>query len=770
MLDQTTTFYRTFEDAFRGSRELIRQRLCQYAPFIQPLAILYPHGEALDLGCGRGEWLEVISEQGFSARGVDLDDGMLAACIERGLQTSHQDAVSALEACADESLCIVSAFHVAEHISIDALQTLVAEALRTLKPGGILILETPNPENLTVGSCSFYLDPTHQRPIPPQLLAFLPESAGFARSKVVRLQEAPELRDAQDIGLLQVIEGVSPDYAVVAQKAALGSILSAFDSAFQTEYGLTLSVLAQRYESAWKERHVVLGQALEAAQAATLCREEALRNDTQTRLDALRDELQAQAQRIVAQQQRVRESEQRLTQELTALHTLGQQVRRDIEQGRAIEQAERSADVARLGQALEAAQAATLCREEALRNDTQTRLDALRDELQAQSEAIATHADARLQASVAEIRNETAAQRDAMQLRFMQQEDTQQYLYWEMQQQQNTIAVLVEQMRTIRQPWWRRLFKPRQSFMPLPENRRASEVQLSLQRIMAAPPPPKANSDIAVSQTQNPAASPIITKETMKQQPMPSIQHIAELFALDGETFVVEAYRNLLAREPDEHGMRYYLGRLAMGKRKSAVIAQIAKSPECQSVAKIGGLAQLMAEERRVAHWFWQIFGRRQRLEEGLHSGINELARIQQHNLMRLEDTTTQCTHQIIAAVQRMSDANFERHAEIIALIRAFPRPVEDSQPLVITALSPQTTEPPHLSRETVLSLFRAILGREPENEEVIHRHSLLPSAAVLREALIQSDEFQARLAALTEHARGIFKQQLQAKLADIGI
>ncbi|SBP90002.1 methyltransferase domain-containing protein [Thiomonas delicata] len=680
MLDQTTTFYRTFEDAFRGSRELIRQRLCQYAPFIQPLAILYPHGEALDLGCGRGEWLEVISEQGFSARGVDLDDGMLAACIERGLQTSHQDAVSALEACADESLCIVSAFHVAEHISIDALQTLVAEALRTLKPGGILILETPNPENLTVGSCSFYLDPTHQRPIPPQLLAFLPESAGFARSKVVRLQEAPELRDAQDIGLLQVIEGVSPDYAVVAQKAALGSILSAFDSAFQTEYGLTLSVLAQRYESAWKERHVVLGQALEAAQAATLCREEALRNDTQTRLDALRDELQAQ------------------------------------------------------------------------------------------SEAIATHADARLQASVAEIRNETAAQRDAMQLRFMQQEDTQQYLYWEMQQQQNTIAVLVEQMRTIRQPWWRRLFKPRQSFMPLPENRRASEVQLSLQRIMAAPPPPKANSDIAVSQTQNPAASPIITKETMKQQPMPSIQHIAELFALDGETFVVEAYRNLLAREPDEHGMRYYLGRLAMGKRKSAVIAQIAKSPECQSVAKIGGLAQLMAEERRVAHWFWQIFGRRQRLEEGLHSGINELARIQQHNLMRLEDTTTQCTHQIIAAVQRMSDANFERHAEIIALIRAFPRPVEDSQPLVITALSPQTTEPPHLSRETVLSLFRAILGREPENEEVIHRHSLLPSAAVLREALIQSDEFQARLAALTEHARGIFKQQLQAKLADIGI
>ena len=88
-----------------------------------------------------------------------------------------------------DSLTVVSAFHVVEHIPFETLRQLVDEAYRVLKPGGLLILETPNSENLVVGTSSFYLDPTHQRPLPAQLLTFVVEYAGFERVKTLYLQE-----------------------------------------------------------------------------------------------------------------------------------------------------------------------------------------------------------------------------------------------------------------------------------------------------------------------------------------------------------------------------------------------------------------------------------------------------------------------------------------------------------------------------------------------------------------------------------------------------
>ena len=91
----TTQFYRAFEDRYRGSREVIKSRLRTYQPFLGALLARYPGAPALDLGCGRGEWLELLTEQGFRARGVDLDAGMLAACLERGLDASHADALAA---------------------------------------------------------------------------------------------------------------------------------------------------------------------------------------------------------------------------------------------------------------------------------------------------------------------------------------------------------------------------------------------------------------------------------------------------------------------------------------------------------------------------------------------------------------------------------------------------------------------------------------------------------------------------------------------------
>jgi O-antigen chain-terminating methyltransferase len=244
----SNSFYRAFEDRHRGSRELIKSRLSAYQPFLAPLPAVAHPAVALDLGCGRGEWLELLGELGFSARGVDLDEGMLAACRERGLDVATADALSSLRALPDASVALVSAFHLVEHIPFDDVQELIAHALRVLRPGGLLIMETPNPENLVVGSTNFYTDPSHLRPVPPLLLDFAVEFAGFARHKVVRLQESAALRGAASVELINVLNGVSPDYSVVGQKAADAPVLGAFDAAFAAPYGLELDELARRFE------------------------------------------------------------------------------------------------------------------------------------------------------------------------------------------------------------------------------------------------------------------------------------------------------------------------------------------------------------------------------------------------------------------------------------------------------------------------------------------------------------------------------------------
>src|SRR5262249_8476233 len=186
-------FYRAFEDRFRGSREIIRSRLQIYLSFIEPLKFLGDRPAAVDLGCGRGEWLELLAEKGFAGGGVDLDDGMLQSCRGRGLRVSNQDAVAFLLNLANEKQGIVSAFHLAEHLEFMHLQSLVEEASRVLKPAGLLILETPNPENFRVSSMDFYYDPSHRHPLPPELLSFVLEYYGFRPVKVIRLQESRDL-------------------------------------------------------------------------------------------------------------------------------------------------------------------------------------------------------------------------------------------------------------------------------------------------------------------------------------------------------------------------------------------------------------------------------------------------------------------------------------------------------------------------------------------------------------------------------------------------
>lgn len=243
-------FYKLFEDRYRGSFAMIKGRLTVYLPFVQIIANTYPGEKVLDIGCGRGEWLTLLSEHNIPAYGIDLDEGMLLACKEMGLDVVCNDACHHLKQLADESLIVISAFHVVEHLSFERLQTLVTEALRVLKPGGMLILETPNPENIVVATTSFHLDPTHVKPIPPQLLMFLTEYSGYKKNKLLRLNE--HQIEAEALSFQHVLNGVSPDYAVIAQKNADSLTLSQTDELFGKEYGVTLESMVADYD------HVVL--------------------------------------------------------------------------------------------------------------------------------------------------------------------------------------------------------------------------------------------------------------------------------------------------------------------------------------------------------------------------------------------------------------------------------------------------------------------------------------------------------------------------------
>ncbi|WP_243383596.1 class I SAM-dependent methyltransferase [Geothrix alkalitolerans] len=181
-------YYRAFEDAFRGSEAVIESRLEVYLPHVRKAFSGLRDPLWLDLGCGRGEWLRVLAGVGVRGVGVDGNAGMAEAARASGLEVQVGDLMDHLRGCEAGSVDGLSAFHVVEHLPLDLLVELLQEGLRVVKPGGLLILETPNPENLQVGAHTFYLDPTHRSPVPPAFLAFLAAQVGWRQGDILRLQ------------------------------------------------------------------------------------------------------------------------------------------------------------------------------------------------------------------------------------------------------------------------------------------------------------------------------------------------------------------------------------------------------------------------------------------------------------------------------------------------------------------------------------------------------------------------------------------------------
>ena len=183
------SFYVEFEDYFRGTRKDIKQRVEVYLPYIENLPFEREDIKALDVGCGRGEWIELLGDNGYAAHGIDLNRIMVAKSQELGLNVQEADVIEYLQSLKNESLSIITGFHIIEHLPFEVLMKMYDESLRVLKPGGMVIFETPNPENLIVGACNFYTDPTHINPLVPETMDFMLKQKGFSNVEVRRLHK-----------------------------------------------------------------------------------------------------------------------------------------------------------------------------------------------------------------------------------------------------------------------------------------------------------------------------------------------------------------------------------------------------------------------------------------------------------------------------------------------------------------------------------------------------------------------------------------------------
>lgn len=242
-------FYKSFEDKFRGHRSEIKKRLLAYEPFLQILKQNNEKPAAVDLGCGRGEWLEILKQNGFTARGCDVSEEMLKECEKNALEAKKQGAIEFLSELEDSSLALVSAFQLVEHLEFSELCELIKQARRVLKDGGILILETPNPENLRVATLNFYLDATHVKPIPPMLLEYLCEFEGFNNTFMMRLNSNlsfSEDLENQNVTLRDVLSSVGLDYAILGLKNGDEKTREAFLKAAKSGY--SFEELADRFD------------------------------------------------------------------------------------------------------------------------------------------------------------------------------------------------------------------------------------------------------------------------------------------------------------------------------------------------------------------------------------------------------------------------------------------------------------------------------------------------------------------------------------------
>jgi SAM-dependent methyltransferase len=201
--DRNSHKYVGFEDRFRGSPEDIRSRLEEYLPIFATAT------DVLDVGCGRGEFLELLRERGVASRGIDVNAAMVEVCRGKGLAVETADALTYLRGLPDGSLGGLFAAQVVEHLEPRYLTQLLDAAFDKLRPGAPIVLETINPACWFAFFESYIRDLTHVRPVHPDTLKYLLIASGFQRIDIRYRAPYPEGEKLQPVvapGLADLVD------------------------------------------------------------------------------------------------------------------------------------------------------------------------------------------------------------------------------------------------------------------------------------------------------------------------------------------------------------------------------------------------------------------------------------------------------------------------------------------------------------------------------------------------------------------------------------
>ncbi len=217
--------YAGFENRFRGRDEQVKEQQKEYISYFKN------GGTVLDLGCGRGEFIELLESMEIKARGIDTNEQMIEICREKGLNCEKADILETLAQCEDNSLGGIFSSQVVEHLSPDYLKRMIETAYHKLSPSRFIILETVNPLSVFSLVQIYFLDLSHQQPIHPQTLSFLLKSSGFEDIQIKysapleneKLKTLPEKDEAasllnENIDKINALLYAPSNYAAVAQK------------------------------------------------------------------------------------------------------------------------------------------------------------------------------------------------------------------------------------------------------------------------------------------------------------------------------------------------------------------------------------------------------------------------------------------------------------------------------------------------------------------------------------------------------------------------
>ena len=210
-------YYLDFENKFRGDRKEILNIFSSYEPLIETVIEGKSSPILIDVGCGRGEWLQRCQNKFYKSIGIESDTYMAKLCRDYGLSVIEGDAIDELSKFEANSISVITIFHVIEHLEFNKLQKMIGECHRILSDDGILIMETPSIDNLIVSTKTFYIDHTHINHINPEAISFHLEKAGFNKVKYYYINGGP-LQDSHPLKITRILNGVAQDLCIISTK------------------------------------------------------------------------------------------------------------------------------------------------------------------------------------------------------------------------------------------------------------------------------------------------------------------------------------------------------------------------------------------------------------------------------------------------------------------------------------------------------------------------------------------------------------------------